>query len=878
MLQSWLAGDESGVLVVLTRGAVGLAGEDVTDVAGAAVWGLVRSAQAEFPGRVMLVDSDGSVAVEAVVGCGEPQVVVRSGVVHGARLARAGAGAVLELPAGGWRVVPGGGGTFEDLVVASCPRVELGAGQVRVSVAAVGVNFRDVLVALGMYPGGGELGVEGAGVVVEVGPGVSGLAVGDAVMGLLGVVGAEAVVDARMVTVVPSGWSLVRAAGVPVVFLTAWYGLSVLAGLGAGQRVLIHAGTGGVGMAAVQLARYWGAEVFVTASRGKWDTLRAMGFDEAHIGDSRTVEFEQKFLAATGGAGVDVVLNSLAGEFLDASLRLLVGGGRFIEMGKTDLRDPGRVAADHPGVVYRAFDLIEAGPDGTAQMFAQLMDLFAAGVLEPLPVKTFDVRSAAAAYRYVSQARQIGKVVLTVPGGPGEAVLAGSGGDLAGGSVVITGGTGMAGSAVAEHLVTRYGVAHVVLVSRSGGQAAGVAELTERLQAGGAQVSVVGCDVADRDAVADLLAGLDPRFPLKGVFHAAGVLDDGLIASLTPQRVDTVLRAKVDGAWNLHELTRDRDLSAFVLFSSMAGIVGTAGQGNYAAANSFLDALATHRRAQGLPGLSVAWGLWEQASAMTRHLGEQDKARISRAGLAPLSTPAALQLFDDAMLTDHPLMIATHLDTAGLAASTTLPPILRDLAPRPGRRLIADTDSSSSLSGLAARLQGLDAEQRYHHLVELVCTNAATVLGRTLADINADSMFQDLGFDSLTAVELRNRLKNATGLTLSPTVIFDYPTPSALAEHVDEQLAAVTVNTGAPTGEPDKLARFDDIARELQILVNQPDWTDDDKTHLSARIQNILAELTASQSAPDPFCNEDQDIGKAAESELLAMLDKDFPV
>ena len=181
-------------------------------------------------------------------------------------------------------------------------------------------------------------------------------------MGLLGVVGSEAVVDARLVTAVPPGWSLVQAAGVPVAFLTALYGLSVLAGVKAGDRVLVHAATGGVGMAAVQLARYWGAEVFATASRGKWDTLRAMGFDEDHIGDSRSLEFEGKFLAVTDGAGVDVVLDSLAGEFVDASLRLLVGGGRFIEMGKTDLRDPELVAAQHPGVRYRAFDLIRGRP------------------------------------------------------------------------------------------------------------------------------------------------------------------------------------------------------------------------------------------------------------------------------------------------------------------------------------------------------------------------------------------------------------------------------------------------------------------------------------------------------------------------------------
>ncbi|MGO9509513.1 MAG: beta-ketoacyl synthase N-terminal-like domain-containing protein, partial [Mycobacterium sp.] len=282
-LQAWLAGEASGVLAIVTRGAVAVDDSDVTDLAGAAVWGLARSAQAEHPGRVVLVDTDGSLLVEAVIGCGEPQLVVRAGVAYGARLTPASPRPVLELPAGPWRLTAGGAGTLDDVVVQPCERMELAAGQVRVAPAAVGVNFRDVLVALGMYPGGGQLGAEGAGVVVEVGPGVEGLAVGDAVMGLVGVVGSEAVVDARLVTAVPAGWSLVAAAGVPVVFLTAFYGLSVLAGVEAGQRVLVHAATGGVGMAAVQLARHWGLEVFATASRGKWDTLRAMGFDEDHV-------------------------------------------------------------------------------------------------------------------------------------------------------------------------------------------------------------------------------------------------------------------------------------------------------------------------------------------------------------------------------------------------------------------------------------------------------------------------------------------------------------------------------------------------------------------------------------------------------------------
>src|SRR5208283_2768129 len=210
------------------------------------------------------------------------------------------------------------------------------------------------------------------------------------------------------------------------------------------------------------------------------------------------------------------------------------------------------------------------------------------------------------------------------------------------------------------------------------------------------------------------------------------------------------------------------------------------------------------------------WGLWEQASAMTQHLADRDKARMSRAGLAPLSTPRALQLFDDAMLADRSVLVAARVDPAGLSTSGVVPPLLCDLVTRPGRRLVVDADSTEAMSGLAARLQGLSPEQRHGLLVELVCTNAATVLGRSSADIGADLAFQDLGFDSLTAVELRNRLKNATGLTLSPALIFDYPTPAALAEHVEGQLSSVTISNGTPNNEADRLARyqrFSDIAR-----------------------------------------------------------------
>ncbi|KOV69422.1 zinc-binding dehydrogenase, partial [Streptomyces sp. MMG1121] len=278
---------------------------------------------------------------------------------------------------------------------------------------------------------------------------------------------------------VPEGWSFVEAASVPVVFLTAYYGLVDLARVRSGESVLVHAAAGGVGMAAVQLARHLGAEVWGTASPGKWGVLRSAGVDEVRIASSRTLDFEESFRVATGGRGVDVVLDSLAGEFVDASLRLVAagGGGRFVEMGKTDVRDARGVAVEYPGVDYRAFDLMEAGPERIGEMFAELMVLFERGVLAPLPVSVWDVRRAPEAFRFMGQARHVGKVVLTVPARLDSE-----------GTVLVTGGTGVLGAQVARHLVTEHGVRHLVLTSRRGPQAPGAAELRAELVGLGAEV------------------------------------------------------------------------------------------------------------------------------------------------------------------------------------------------------------------------------------------------------------------------------------------------------------------------------------------------------------------------------------------------------
>ncbi|OBJ03896.1 type I polyketide synthase, partial [Mycobacterium sp. 1465703.0] len=789
-VQSWLTEHETGVLIVATRGAMGLAGEDVTDLAGAAVWGLVRSAQTEHPARFVLVDSDAALddsAITTVLAVAEPAVLLRDGKAYTARVhgSRAVDGIMTPPAHGPWRLGISSAGTFENLQLEPVPNADapLQPGQVRVALSAIATNFRDVMITLGMFTHDALLGGEGAGVVVEVGPDVTEFAVGDSVYGFFPD-GSGTLVpgDVRLLQHKPADWSYAEAAGISAVFTTAYMAFIHLADVKPGQRVLVHAAAGGVGMAAVQLGRHLGLELFATASRGKWDTLRAMGFDDDHISDSRSLEFEEKFRAVTGGRGMDVVLDSLAGEFVDASLRLVAPGGVFLEMGKTDIRDPGVVAQDYPGVRYRAFDLFEPGRPRMHQWMLELAGLFDAGALKPLPVTTFDVRRARSALRYLSQARHIGKVVMTLPSG------------LSAGTVLITGGTGMAGSTLARHLVAHHGVQDLVLLSRRGPDAPGSAELTAELQAAGARVRVVACDAADRTALAGVIDAVSAQRPLSGVIHAAGVLDDAVVTSLTPERIDAVLRAKIDAAWNLHELTRDVNLSAFVMFSSMAGLVGSSGQGNYGAANSFLDGLAAHRRAHGLPAVSLAWGLWDQASAMTGGLDAADLARLGRDGILALSSEEAMELFDTALIVDEPFMAPARIDLGALRAhAVAVPPMFADLINAPTRRRVDDSlAAAKSKSALAHRLEGLSEAEQHAVLLDLVRSHIATVLGNASAEaIDPDRAFQELGFDSLTAVEMRNRLKTATGLALSPTLIFDYPTPNGLAGYIRSQLAGV---------------------------------------------------------------------------------------
>jgi acyl carrier protein len=388
--------------------------------------------------------------------------------------------------------------------------------------------------------------------------------------------------------------------------------------------------------------------------------------------------------------------------------------------------------------------------------------------------------------------------------------------------------------------------------------------LVAELIALGAQVDVVACDVADRDALGSVLAGVNGAHPLTAVVHTAGVLEDGVIGSLTSDQLDRVFRPKIDAAWNLHELTAGMDLAGFVVFSSAAGVFGSAGQGNYAAANAFLDALMQRRQAEGLAGLSLAWGAWDQGSGMTSRLSDADMARMARAGVPALSPEQGMDLFEAALGVDEAVLMLVRLDLGAFRALGEVPALLRSLI-RPVRRLALAT---GGVGALKQQLVGLDAAERYRVVLDLVRSHLGVVLGYRTADrVEAGKAFKELGFDSLTAVELRNRLSTATGLRLPTTLVFDYPTPAALAKYLLSELPA------GDTGSDSALSTFAHLASVESSL---PNILADRATRmkLRGRLQALLVKLSDPISAGRTTTAAD--IGSASDDELFDLFDKEF--
>ncbi|MFI7676037.1 SDR family NAD(P)-dependent oxidoreductase [Actinophytocola sp. NPDC049390] len=864
-LQAWLADERfaEAKLVVVTRRAVAVSGgEKVRDLPSAALWGLLRSAQTENPERFVLVDlgeKDVTAdAVAAALATGEDQVAVRAGTVLVPRLARRTPG--LEAPdTDVWRLHTTGR-TISDLELVPDDRFDgdLLPSKVKVAVRTCALNFRDVFNVLGLAPMHNGLGQEGAGIVLEVGSAVTDLKPGDRVMGMFpGSIGPVTVTDVEMLAPLPDTWTFAEGASIPLVFTTAYHGLLNLAHMKAGERLLIHSAAGGVGLAAIQLAQARGVEVFGTASKGKWDTLRALGLDDDHIGDSRTTEFEERFRATTDGEGVDLVLNSLTGEFIEASFRLLREGGRFLEMGIADLRDPEDVAKAHPHISYLPFELFGAPIHVIAPGWSAVAELAARGEISPLPFTAWDVRRSQESFQFFSQAKQIGKVVITVPREVDTD-----------GTALITGGTGTLGAAVARHLITEHGIRHLVLTSRRGLAADGAPELAAELTELGADVRIEACDAADRDALAALLDSL--AHPLTSVIHTAGVLSDGVLASQDGDTLAKVMKPKVDAAWNLHELTKDLDLSSFVLFSSAAGILGGPGQSNYAAANAFLDALAQHRRDQGLPATSVAWGVWAERSGMTGHLDEADLARMARSGMEPIELSQGMAMFDSAVAGDHSILLGVAFAAGALRRGGPVPPLFRALAGGNGRR--AQAAGIAKDDTLVERLSVMPPAERERMLLDLVRAQVAAVLGVADPDtVEPERPFKEIGFDSLTAVELRNRVNGITGLKLAPTLVFDYPTPVALAEQLRDELVTDDVAVPVPV--------LADLGRVAEALNGVPVDDEEVRARVDAALQELVAawqalqpqrsdglkaRLSTAESADDLFDLIDTELGKAS--------------
>ncbi|SPE61771.1 Beta-ketoacyl-acyl-carrier-protein synthase I [Streptomyces netropsis] len=433
------------------------------------------------------------------------------------------------------------------------------------------------------------------------------------------------------------------------------------------------------------------------------------------------------------------------------------------------------------------------------------------------------------------------------------------------GTVVITGGTGGLGAVTARHLVAGHGVRRLLLVSRRGLAAEGATDLVTELEGLGASVSVAACDVADRDALAGLLASVDGDHPLRAVVHTAGVLDDGVIGSLTPERVSAVLRPKVDAVWNLHELTRDLDLSAFVVFSSVAGTFGGAGQGNYAAGNAFLDALVERRHAEGLAGVSLVWGPWDQSGGMTGTLDDADLQRLARSGMPALSAEQGLALFDAALAGAEPVVVPVRLDLPALRTLGETPALLRGLIHTPSRRTV--TAVSNAAEGLAQRLGGLSDDERRDVLLDLVRDQAAAVLGHADGQaIAATRQFQDLGFDSLTSVEFRNRMNRATALRLPATLLFDYPTPAELVGHLHTRLAAEgDAGPGTVLGALDTLEK---AIAELDVDAQVHQQVSGRLEVLRAKWEALRGEARAEE--------EEFDIDSASDDEVFALLDDEL--
>jgi NADPH:quinone reductase-like Zn-dependent oxidoreductase/acyl carrier protein len=613
---------------------------------------------------------------------------------------------------------------------------------------------------------------------------------------------------AQLVTRVPRGLSVEEGATIPMVFLTAHYGLNHLARMKRGERVLIHAAAGGVGMAAVQLAQRAGAEIFATAgSPKKRAVLRAMGVP--HVMDSRSLAFAEEVMEQTRGEGIDIVLNALTDDFIPKSLALLRRGGRFLEIGKRGIWDHEQVRRVKPEIEYHMIylgEVVEQQPALIQEMLRELREAFEAGNLAPLPRAVFSLRDAASAFRYMAQAKHVGKVVLRQDMDRSRI--------SPDATYLVTGGLGSLGLAVAQWLVAE-GAQHLVLVGRHGPRAAAQTVLAELAQRG-ARVQVRQADVAHAEEVQALLDSLGAQPPLRGVIHAAGVLDDGVLLQQTWERFARVLAPKACGAWHLHRATEGMGLDFFVLFSSVASVLGSAGQGNYAAANAYLDGLAWYRRGRGLPALSINWGPWGEVG-MAAQLAEREQSRRADGGVALIPPALGVQALGYALAVGTPQCTVLPIDWPGFLGRFPVgaePPLFRRMASEATRAVAPPTREAAG--AVRRRLAEAPASERAALLLAYVREQVARVLGLDPSHPSSDQAgLTEMGMDSLMAVELRNRLQSGLTCSLPSTLMFEHPTIKGLAAYLgrdvlawapSEAAAGAALSPGLDTEEIDSLS------------------------------------------------------------------------
>ena len=810
----------------VTRGAQA-AGDALTAPAQAALWGLGKVVDLEHPElrctRIDLAPAGQGGELDALVAelrdnGSEDQVALRPSGRLVPRLVPRERRAAPQPPEC-WELAIAARGVLDSLQVRKARRREPGAGEVEIEVRAIGLNFRDVLSALGLYPGAPPpFGSECAGRIVAVGSGVHGLEQGDDVIAVApGSFRSHIIAPARFVVPKPAGVSFEEAATLAVPFVTAWFCLRHVAKLARGERVLIHAAAGGVGQAAVQIAQYVGAEVFATAgSPEKREFLAALGV--AHVMDSRALTFADGIRAATGGRGVDVVLNSLAGEFVGESLRVTAKRGRFVEIGKREIWEPARVASERPDVRYTIVDwgrTAETDPGLVRGILDEIMERVRAGVFSPLPRRVFAATDTVAAFRHMAQGRHLGKIVVTAGSAADRDVAI-----RADGTYLVTGGLSGLGLLSAEWLVER-GARHVALVGRREPPAPARVAI-ERMTAAGASVRTFAADVSDATRMAAVFGDLSRDLPpLAGVIHAAGQLDDGVLAQLDWPRFARVLAPKVEGAWILHAATQDQPLDFFVLYSSVASLLGSPGQANHAAANAFLDALAHYRRACGLPAVSLNWGAWQDVGAAARLQTGERAAQQGVGGIPPRDGLAMLARLLDPSASQVGVAAIDWPKLLGRYPIGRTPRFLASTMPRAATPVGA---TATPPPDLRRQLEQASPGSREHLLRNHVREESRKVLGLADAEaIDPKRPLQELGLDSLMAVELRNALGRAVGGTLPATLLFDHPTVNALVAFLSMEVlgwvAEVPAGPVQSRSNTDLVGSVEDLSDEEVALL-----------------------------------------------------------